>query len=402
MTRKLGDYDFDLPEEQIALYPAAPRPASRLLVVGPGLCNEGFHANYQDLQQKAGAEDSPRAQKKDSEAEAPTNLRARHLYAATFADLPHFVNGGDLIVVNDCKVIAGALEGYRHREGRGGQRFRARVRVNLLRALGDSHWDALARPQKRISVGDRLSLGDHLEAEVIAVGEGGGLRLAFRDDEARVREALRRSGSTPLPPYILSRRAVEPQDRERYQTHFAQKEGAAAAPTAGLHFDADLLARLRARGVQVVAVTLQVGSGTFLPPREEALDAIRLHAEWGEVPVEVAEKIARHKAAGGRVLAVGTTVLRLLESATDAHGVIRPFRGDTDLFIGPGYRFRLVDRLISNFHLPRSTLLVLVSAFAGRSRVQEAYAYAVREKFRFYSFGDACLFARAEGDGAPR
>ncbi|MDX2205248.1 MAG: tRNA preQ1(34) S-adenosylmethionine ribosyltransferase-isomerase QueA [Hyphomicrobiaceae bacterium] len=356
-------FDFPLPEEHIALEPAAPRDAARLLVVRPG----------------AGPED---------------RLEDRHV-----RDLPALLRPGDVLVVNDTKVIRAALQGTRVR-----QDASARVAFNLFQRLGDSRWRAFARPAKRLRVGDRIRFGHEgrvcligtLEAEVAAIGEGGAVDLAFSLHGAYLDEAIAAVGDVPLPPYIAGKRPVREGDEESYQTIFARREGAVAAPTAGLHFTPDLLAALAAKGIPRETVTLHVGAGTFLPVKVEDTADHRMHAEWGEISGPVADALNAARARGGRILAVGTTALRVLESAADADGRIRPFSGETTIFITPGYRFRAVDLLLTNFHLPRSTLFMLVSAFSGLATMQAAYRHAVTGGYRFYSYGDASLLFPAE------
>ncbi len=341
----VADFDFDLPEDRIALRPARPRDAARMLVVRPG-----------------------------------------GLTDAGIRDLPGWLRAGDVLVFNDTKVIPARLMG---------RRGAAKVEVTLHRRLDDLTWIAFARPARKCRVGDRLDFGG-LAAEVLA-RDGGEvtLRLAATDGEA----ALAAHGVMPLPPYIAARRPVDTQDIADYQTVFAARSGSVAAPTAGLHFTDRLLAALDDAGVARVGVTLHVGAGTFLPVKVADTDDHRMHAEWGEITPQASQALNAARAAGGRIVAVGTTALRLLESATDAAGVIHPFSGETDIFITPGYRFRAADVLLTNFHLPRSTLVMLVSAFAGLERIRTAYAHAVNAGYRFYSYGDACLlFPGGESD----
>jgi S-adenosylmethionine:tRNA ribosyltransferase-isomerase len=350
-------------------------------------------------------------------------------------DLPELLRPGDALVLNDTRVIRAALHGERLRG-----EHRAMVEFNLHKRIDESRWRAFARPLKRLAVGDRVRFGNEgrvcllgvLDATVAAVGEAGEVELAFNLHGAYLDEAIEALGDPPLPPYIVGRRAVVPEDAERYQTVYARCEGAVAAPTAGLHFTDRLFAALEARGVSRHFVTLHVGAGTFLPVKSEDTDQHRMHAEWGEVSADTADALNRARAAGGRIVAVGTTVLRLLETAavgipsplvgegqgggdspTSAVGIpptpspspqggggprrrsrngdIRPFAGETRLFITPGYRFKGVDLLLTNFHLPRSTLFMLVAAFSGLETMRRAYAHAVRSGYRFYSYGDACL-----------
>jgi S-adenosylmethionine:tRNA ribosyltransferase-isomerase len=353
-------FDFDLPEELIALRPAEPRDASRLLVVGPG------------------------------DALADRTVR----------DLPDLLRPGDALVLNDTKVIPAELHGERFRD-----ESAARIQATLIRRIGEARWQALARPGKRLAAGDRIRFGavsDNacavagLDATVEEKGEGGEIVLAFDLAGAILDEAIAAIGHMPLPPYIAARRPEDAADRRDYQTVFARHEGAVAAPTAGLHFTDELFARLGAAGISWHTLTLHVGAGTFLPVKAEDTDDHRMHAEWGTVGEETAGALNRVRAEGGRIVAVGTTSLRLLESAAGESGALRPFAGETSIFITPGYRFRAVDLLLTNFHLPRSTLFMLVSAFSGRKRMLDAYAHAIRSGYRFYSYGDACLLHRAD------
>jgi S-adenosylmethionine:tRNA ribosyltransferase-isomerase len=306
-------------------------------------------------------------------------------------------------VLNDTRVIRAALEGERVR-GAG----RAVISFNLHRRVDEHRWLAFARPAKRLSPGDRIRFGHEgrvcllgaLDATVTALREAGEVELAFSLHGAYLDEAIAALGDPPLPPYIAGRRAVEPADAERYQTIYARREGAVAAPTAGLHFTDRLFAALDARGISRHFVTLHVGAGTFLPVKAEATSEHRMHREWGEITEETAATLNHARAAGGRVVAVGTTALRLLETAAADVGTIAPFAGETDLFITPGYRFRAVDLLLTNFHLPRSTLFMLVSAFSGLDAMKRAYAHAIDRGYRFYSYGDACLLFPEQGSPA--
>ncbi|MCQ8184421.1 tRNA preQ1(34) S-adenosylmethionine ribosyltransferase-isomerase QueA [Parvularcula maris] len=349
---KTADFDFDLPEDLIALEPAKERSGARLLHVGEGMADRRI------------------------------------------TDLPDLLCEGDLLVLNDTRVIPAALEGRRlPREGQEGEGVA--VEANLIEHLppvnGFAHWKAFARPGKRLKVGDSLTFGP-LRATVTERDQMA-TSLLFKTRAEAFGEALEQAGMPPLPPYIARKRAVREDDRERYQTVFADRPGSVAAPTAGLHFTEELLAELRKRGVEQTKVTLHVGAGTFLPVSTEDLGDHKMHKEWGEVGEEAAEAIARARAKGGRVVAVGTTSLRLLESAWDGTKVA-PFAGDTDIFLKPGDRFPASDLLLTNFHLPKSTLFMLVCGYAGTERMKAAYAHAVEEKYRFFSYGDACLLKR--------
>lgn len=355
---RTADFDFDLPEDRIALHPAVPRDAARLLVVRPG-------------------------------SDAPI---ADHVVG----DLPGLLRHDDVLVFNDTRVIPAALEGVRVRGP-----HETPVSFNLTKRVDESRWRAFAQPAKRLKVGDLIRFGAEtdgrvcllgtLDATVAAKHENGEVELAFSFHSAFLDEAIEALGRMPLPPYIASRRPAGPEDRESYQTMFAKREGAVAAPTAALHFTPSLVERLQAKGIKTELVTLHVGAGTFLPVKVEDTDDHLMHVEWGEVTPETAERLMAARRAGRRIVAVGTTALRLLESAAEAEGTIQPFRGDTGIFITPGYRFRAVDVLMTNFHLPRSTLFMLVAAFSGLDAMRAAYAHAIAHGYRFYSYGDACL-----------
>jgi S-adenosylmethionine:tRNA ribosyltransferase-isomerase len=351
---RVDAFDFDLPEEQIALRPASPRDAARLLVVRPGV----------------GVEDR------------------------VVRELPAILRRGDVLVFNDTKVIPAQLHGVR---ARGDSALE--VSVTLLERIDESSWWVLARPGRRLRAGDRIRFGHEgrvcllgtLEAVVEEKAPDGRIRLAFGFHGAFLDEAIATLGDAPLPPYIASRRAADAQDQADYQTVYAAHDGAVAAPTAGLHFTQDLLNALDEAGIAREFATLHVGPGTFLPVKAEDTKDHRMHAERGSIDAETAERLNAARAAGGRVIAVGTTSLRLLESAADAEGRVQPFEGATDIFITPGYRFRAVDLLMTNFHLPRSTLFMLVSAFSGLETMKAAYAHAIETGYRFYSYGDASL-----------
>ena len=347
---KTADFDFELPRALIAQHPAVPRDAARLLVVGD------------------------------------TELADRRML-----DLPALLSPGDLLVYNDTRVIPTRLFGRR-----GEVKFEATLHRRDPSTTGAGiRWHAFARPARRLRPGDRVDFAADLHATVAEKGEGGELTLAFDLSEADLAAALQRHGAMPLPPYIGRERGGDPRDRRDYQTIFAARDGAVAAPTAGLHFTPHLLRALDGCGIARTAVTLHVGAGTFLPVTADDPRRHRLHAEVGEIGAAAAEAINAARDQGGQVVAVGSTALRLLETAADAHGRVTPFTGETDIFILPGYRFRAVDRLLTNFHLPRSTLFMLVCAFAGTDRMQQAYAHAIEHGYRFYSYGDACLLTRA-------
>jgi len=337
---RVDDFDFDLPRHLIAARPLEPRDRARLLVVGGGL------------------EDS------------------------AMLELPRLLGKGDLLVVNDTRVIPARLVG---------RRGAARVEVTLHRDLGGSRWRAFAKGARRLKLGDRLAFGEGFAAEVSAKHAEGDITLSFDCDGTALHRGLERFGSMPLPPYIKRPGGGDPRDRVDYQTIFAAREGAVAAPTAGLHFTPRLLAALDAAGIERASLTLHVGAGTFLPVKVEDTRDHTMHGEWGVIEAAAARRINAARARGGRILAIGTTSLRLLESAADAQGRIAPFAGETALFVTPGYRFRAVDLLLTNFHLPRSTLFMLVAAFSGLERMKAAYAHAIDARYRFFSYGDACL-----------
>jgi S-adenosylmethionine:tRNA ribosyltransferase-isomerase len=296
-------------------------------------------------------------------------------------DLPALLRPGDMLVFNDTRVIPAQLEG---------RRGEARIGATLHKREGPRAWHAFVRNAKRVRPGDRIDFGADVAAVAAERGEDGSILLEFLGEEP-VELLLERAGRMPLPPYIAGKRAADERDRDDYQTMFAREKGAVAAPTAALHFTAGLMAALEAAGISHVTLTLHVGAGTFLPVKVEDTDDHRMHAEWGRIDAAAADRLNAARAAGGRLIAVGTTSLRLLESACGEDGVIHPFEGDTAIFITPGYRFRAIDGLMTNFHLPRSTLFMLVSALMGRERMQAAYAYAIGEGYRFYSYGDASL-----------
>lgn len=345
---KLSDFDFDLPERLIATRPARPRSAARLLLArGDAILD-------------------------------------RHV-----GDLPQILRPGDLLVLNDTKVIPARLSGSRTRRTGQGE-VTARIEITLLEPDAEGCWRALARPLRKLRPAEVIRFGEALSAEVVEIAEAG-LRLRFDAEGDAFDAALQQVGAMPLPPYIAALRAPDAQDHQDYQTVWAARQGAVAAPTASLHFDAPLLDALRARGVEFVHVTLHVGAGTFLPVKVEDVTTHRMHAEWGEVSPAAVAAINRAHAEGRRVIAVGTTALRLIESAADGDGRIAAFRGTTDIFIYPGYHFRVTDGLMTNFHLPKSTLLMLVSALMGEEKIKRIYAHAVAAEYRFFSYGDASL-----------
>ncbi len=356
-------FDFELPPERIALRPASPRDAARLLMVRP-----------------------------DGQPELADHA---------VRDLPGLLSPGDVLVLNDTRVIPARLTGRRIGRGTGAPQ----IEVTLHRRLDGARWRAFARPVRKLEPGDTLRFGEagrlclleSLDAVVEDKGEGGEITLAFAFHGPVLDEAIAERGEMPLPPYIAARRPADAKDQADYQTVYAAKEGAVAAPTAGLHFTEELFAGLDGRGIGRQTVTLHVGAGTFLPVKAEDTEGHRMHAEWGEVTADTAEALNAARDAGGRIVAVGTTALRLLESAADPAGRIGPFAGETDIFITPGYRFRAVDLLMTNFHLPRSTLFMLVAAFSGLDTMKRAYAHAIEREYRFYSYGDACLLFRREG-----
>jgi len=333
-------FDFDLPGEHIALRPASPRDSARMLV----LDDDGKHD-------------------------------------ATVGDLPDILRAGDCLVFNDTRVIPAQLEG---------KRGEARIGATLHKRLDLRRWQAFVRNAKRLRPGDRVDFGQGVTALAEERDEEGGFTLYFEGEEP-VELLLERAGTMPLPPYIAGKRAVDERDRRDYQTMFAREDGAVAAPTAALHFTPQLIERLKARGIGIETVTLHVGAGTFLPVKAGDTGDHRMHAEWGSIGAGVAARLNRVRAEGGRLISVGTTSLRVLESAAGEDGQLQPWTGETRIFITPGYRFKAIDGLMTNFHLPRSTLFMLVSALMGLDRMQSAYAHAIEQNYRFYSYGDASL-----------
>ena len=357
MGMKTDLFDFDLPADRIALRPVSPRDATRLLVVRPGEADE-----FDDR---------------------------------TMLDLPDLLHAGDALVVNDSKVIAARLKGRRI----GRAATEPDIEATLHRRIDGSRWRAFILGAKKVQVGDTLRFGDEgkvcflneLDAQVSQKHKGGEVTLSFSFHGPVLDQAIAERGDMPLPPYIASRRAPDEQDRTDYQTLFAQSEGSVAAPTAGLHFTDALLQRLAARDIGVHKVTLHVGAGTFLPVKSDDTEGHVMHAEFGTVSSAVADALNAVRAKGGRIVAVGSTALRLLEWAAGDDGRLKAFSGETAIFITPGYRFKAVDLMLTNFHLPRSTLFMLVAAFSGLDTMKRAYAHAVQSGYRFYSYGDACL-----------
>jgi S-adenosylmethionine:tRNA ribosyltransferase-isomerase len=396
-------FDFDLPPDRIALRPASPRESARLMVVRPGsFRGEPPHTPTPLTPAEAGVQSGLAKGVQGGPwvpAFAGTSgevCEDRHI-----RDLPDLLEPGDCLVVNDSKVIAARLKG--RRIGRGGTE--PGVEVTLHKRIDGSTWRAFVRGAKKLQAGDKLRFGsegrvcflDQLDAEVLHKDEGGDVTLSFSFHGAVLDQAIAERGDMPLPPYIASKRATDDQDKADYQTVFAQQEGSVAAPTAGLHFTPDLIARLMRRGIHVRRVTLHVGAGTFLPVKAEDTGGHRMHSEFAVLPADVADTLNGIRAEGGRIVAVGSTAMRTLESAAANDGTLKPFTGETDIFITPGYRFKAVDLMLTNFHLPRSTLFMLVSAFSGLETMQRAYAHAIADGYRFYSYGDACLLYPSEG-----
>ncbi len=344
---KLDDFDFHLPEELIATRPAKPRSSARMLF--------GQGANIED----------------------------RHVF-----DLPAILQPGDRLILNDTKVIPARLTGRRWRDSAQG-RVSAKIEVTLLEPQADGCWSALAKPMRKLALGESVIFSDDLTAEVTSLEDGLHLKFNLTGDDFDA--ALNAAGAMPLPPYIASKRPADEQDHEDYQTIWASKKGAVAAPTASLHFDEALIDALKARGVTFSHVTLHVGAGTFLPVTVEDVTTHKMHSEWGEVSAQATEQMNATRAAGGRIIPVGTTALRLIETAAKPDGQMVPWSGDTEIFIYPGYRFKITDGLMTNFHLPKSTLLMLVSALMGEAEIRAIYSRAVSKGYRFFSYGDASL-----------
>ena len=338
-------FDFDLPQERIALRPVRPRDAARMLVVGPQQ-----HGGFQDK---------------------------------TVSDLPGLLRKGDVLVFNDTRVIPAQLEGRKQ----GGE---AKIGATLHKRVDLRRWQAFIRNAKRLREGDAIEFGGGVVAQAEKRLEDGSFVLLFAGDEP-VEVLLERAGTMPLPPYIAGKRPTDAKDRTDYQTMFAARDGAVAAPTASLHFTPELIDGLDAAGITRETLTLHVGAGTFMPVKAQDTSEHVMHSEWGRIEADVAMRLNQARAAGGRIIAAGTTVLRLLESAANDDGELAAFAGDTDIFITPGYRFKAVDGLMTNFHLPKSTLFMLVSALMGREQMQAAYAHAIAQEYRFYSYGDSSL-----------
>ena len=353
---KLSDFDFNLPEELIATRPVRPRPASRMLVATP-------------------------------EGQVDAHVR----------DLCDWLRPGDRLVLNNTKVIPGRLFGTRSRAGQAPGEGQAKIEVTLLSPTADGHWRAMIKPLRKVREGEVIAFAAGLSATLLNKEDGQGV-LAFNMSGADFDAALQEAGEMPLPPYIAAKRAADAQDAVDYQTVFAKKTGAVAAPTASLHFDEALLARVAEMGVGITEVTLHVGAGTFLPVKVDDVRDHKMHAEWGQVCKSAAEEINATKAAGGRVIPVGTTALRLIESAAPAQGQIAAWAGETDIFIMPGYGFKIADGLMTNFHLPKSTLMMLVSALMGQDRMRAVYQHAITHRYRFFSYGDSSLLL-PEGAG---
>ena len=348
---KLSDFDFDLPENLIALRPAVPRTAARLLVSEAGVISDH-----------------------------------------QFDDISSFLRAGDRLVLNDTKVIPARLSGQRRRVSDNGETF-ASVELTLIDAGQDGEWLTLAKPARRLKVGEEVLFANDLSATVLEKGPEG-VRVAFNATGPALDSAIEAQGSMPLPPYIAGKRPADAQDNNDYQTVFARHLGAVAAPTASLHFDKSMLDRLASMGVEFSHVTLHVGAGTFLPVKVDDIKDHKMHSEWGSVDVQAAAEISTTKAAGGRVIPVGTTALRLIETAARETGSIAAWTGDTDIFIKPGFDFKVANGLMTNFHLPKSTLMMLVSALVGQDHIRDVYRHAIAKNYRFFSYGDTSLLLR--------
>ena len=343
---KLSDFDYDLPPEAVASHPAEPRDAARLL-----------------------------------------DLRRDTLVDRIVSDLPDLLGQGDLMVVNNTRVIPARLEGRRGEAG---------ISVTLHQRIAPDTWRCFAKPARKLRLGDQVEFSSILTAEVTALGEDGERTLTFTLAGDKLDQAIEAHGSIPLPPYIPRPDGPTRDDSASYQTIYARHKGAVAAPTAGLHFTPELMQRIRDKGVNMAEVTLHVGAGTFLPVKTDDVRDHRMHHEWGEITAPVAEAINRTRDEGGRIIAVGTTTLRILEACWKENGCIQEWQAETDLFIIPGFRFGVIDLLMTNFHLPKSTLMMLVSAFAGKGAIDQAYAHALKTGYRFFSYGDACLMERRD------
>ncbi len=348
---KTSDFDYHLPEDRIALTPVEPKEAAKLLHV---------HGDGMDDR--------------------------------TIGGLPALLRAGDVLVLNDTRVIPARLSGARPPRQEGGPVVT--IEITLHKELSELEWSAFAKPAKRIAEGDQITIGEELTATVLSKADGGECRLAFNGGAADFMDRLERAGTMPLPPYIATKRPPDARDLRHYQTAYARVDGAVAAPTAGLHLSDAMLDTLRGSGVETAFLTLHVGAGTFLPVKTERIEDHPMHSEWGEMTGDVADRLNRARSEGRRIVSVGTTSLRLLETAVRPDGTFAPFRGDTDIFITPGYEFRSADLLMTNFHLPKSTLLMLIYAFGGTDRMKRAYTHAIATNYRFYSYGDACLIER--------
>ena len=343
---KLSDFDYDLPPEAVASHPAEPRDAARLL-----------------------------------------DLRRDTLVDRIVSDLPDLLGQGDLMVVNNTRVIPARLDGRRGEAG---------ISVTLHQRIAPDTWRCFAKPARKLRLGDQVEFSSILTAEVTALGEDGERTLTFTLAGDELDQAIEAHGSMPLPPYIPRPDGPTRDDSASYQTIYARHKGAVAAPTAGLHFTPELMQRIRDKGVNMAEVTVHVGAGTFLPVKTDDVRDHRMHHEWGEITAPVAEAINRTRDEGGRIIAVGTTTLRILEACWKENGCIQEWQAETDLFIIPGFRFGVIDLLMTNFHLPKSTLMMLVSAFAGKGAIDQAYAHALKTGYRFFSYGDACLMERRD------
>ena len=345
----LSDFDFELPEELIATRPVSPRSAARLLVAKGDIVDDGF-----------------------------------------VSDLPEFLRSGDRLVFNDTKVLPARLNGFRSRFIDVNNVAVAKIEVTLIASKKESIWSALIKPLRKIRVGEKITFDKSFEAILIDKVDGQGI-LHFNKENKEFFDRLEELGAMPLPPYIASKRQADKRDNLDYQTIFAQKIGSVAAPTASLHFDLGLLERLKKKGVETSFVTLHVGAGTFLPVKSEDIRQHKMHAEFGEINQKTVDEIRQTKKNGGRIIPVGTTALRLLETAAQSTDILSEWRGETDIFIYPGYKFIVADGLMTNFHLPKSTLIMLVSALMGKETIESIYNHAITKKYRFFSYGDSSL-----------